>query len=73
MQGSQVIIPFESSDRKRHNDAFNPQGRCWKSKHRIHSGEVVKIRPKKQSYPVLFVTDELLGEFVVYPVKCRIA
>lgn len=55
MQQSQTIIPFARPDRKRHNDAFNPQGRCWKSKHKVRSGEVVKIRPKGQSYPLLFV------------------
>lgn len=73
MQRNQTIIPFYSTSRKRHNDAFNPQGRCWKAKHKVHSGEVVKIRPRKQSYPVKFITDELLGELVVYPVKCKTA
>ena len=57
MQSSQTIIPFARPDRKRHNDAYNPQGRYWGSKHGIRDGRVVKLKPKRQSYPVLFLDD----------------
>lgn len=54
MQGSVTIVPFFNPTREKHLEPFNSQGRCWKAKHRVRNGSLVKIRPIRQHKIVCF-------------------